>query len=102
MGGRGGLRDSPHFTTTSSPHCTGHVRASLCCYTEKRAPKTKSLVLDEAIEAKLREFYAPFNRKLYELLGRDLGWEGMTVAQFRLAITSKLGAGAGSPVKLKT
>ena len=36
-------------------------------YTAAMAPPT---------EAQLRRFYAPFNAKLYELLGRDLGWDG--------------------------
>lgn len=30
--------------------------------------------VDEALERKLRQFYAPHNRRLYRIIGRDLGW----------------------------
>lgn len=30
--------------------------------------------VDAALERKLREFYAPHNRRLYRIIGRDLGW----------------------------
>ena len=31
--------------------------------------------LDEETEKKLRAFFLPHNQELYELIGRDLGWE---------------------------
>ena len=30
--------------------------------------------MDDAVRAKLAAFYAPYNEKLYEMLGRHLGW----------------------------
>ncbi|XP_077552406.1 heparan sulfate glucosamine 3-O-sulfotransferase 6-like [Haemaphysalis longicornis] len=30
--------------------------------------------LDEDLERRLRQFYAPHNRRLYRIIGRDLGW----------------------------
>ena len=30
--------------------------------------------IEPKLEARLRRFYAPSNRRLYKLLGRDLGW----------------------------
>jgi hypothetical protein len=30
--------------------------------------------IEKSVEEKLRAFYAPFNKKLYELTGRDFGW----------------------------
>ncbi|CAI5726817.1 unnamed protein product [Hyaloperonospora brassicae] len=30
--------------------------------------------IDDAVRAKLAAFYAPYNEKLYEMLGRNLGW----------------------------
>ncbi len=30
--------------------------------------------IEPGLEARLRKFYAPSNRRLYKLLGRDLGW----------------------------
>jgi hypothetical protein len=32
--------------------------------------------VDPAIRARLIEYFTPHNRRLYDLLGRDLGWEG--------------------------
>ncbi len=29
---------------------------------------------DDATQTALAEFYAPYNERLYELLGRDFGW----------------------------
>jgi len=31
--------------------------------------------LEGEIEERLRAFFLPYNRRLYELVGRDLGWE---------------------------
>ena len=32
---------------------------------------------DNATYMDLRQFYAPHNRRLYDLIGRDLGWENL-------------------------
>jgi hypothetical protein len=32
--------------------------------------------MDPALKARLQSFFAPHNRRLYELLGRDFGWDG--------------------------
>jgi hypothetical protein len=31
--------------------------------------------LEPDIEQRLRRFYAPHNKRLFELVGRDLGWK---------------------------
>ena len=30
--------------------------------------------INEAVRAKLTAFYAPYNEKLYEVIGRNMGW----------------------------
>lgn len=30
--------------------------------------------IDDAVRAKLAAFYAPYNEKLYAILGRDMAW----------------------------
>ena len=41
----------------------------------KRADNGRmSTVLDDALAAELKAYFAPHNRELYELLGEDLGW----------------------------
>jgi hypothetical protein len=31
--------------------------------------------LEGEVEERLRAFFLPYNRRLYEVVGRDLGWE---------------------------
>lgn len=40
-----------------------------------KGPAKEGGGLDEEIERELRAFYRPFNARLYEVLGRNLGWE---------------------------
>ncbi|XP_037572214.2 heparan sulfate glucosamine 3-O-sulfotransferase 6 [Dermacentor silvarum] len=42
-----------------------------CLDPSKGRPHPK---VDPSLERRLREFYAPHNRRLYRLIGRDLGW----------------------------
>lgn len=43
--------------------------------TGQRKDGDKMLVLEPDLEQRLRRFYAPHNKRLYELIGRDLGWD---------------------------
>jgi len=40
-----------------------------------KGPAKEDGGLDEEIERELRAFYRPFNARLYEVLGRNLGWD---------------------------
>ncbi|CAM9256990.1 unnamed protein product [Choristocarpus tenellus] len=43
-------------------------------------PIPKHMAIDEKAFQELQDFYRPFNKKLYELMRRDLGWESNTFA----------------------
>ena len=45
-------------------------------YTGQKHISSEHLYLDPEVEAKLHHFYQPYNQQLYELIGRDLSWEG--------------------------
>ena len=42
--------------------------------TNNKVLEEDGMVLEEEVIDKLRLFYEPYNRQLYELIGRDLGW----------------------------
>jgi hypothetical protein len=46
----------------------------LCWRAGDNHGKSQDLTLDPEVAARLRAFFEPYNKRLYEVIGRDLGW----------------------------
>lgn len=64
-------RDNFYFNHTKGFYCLRNETADKCLRETKgrKHPRVSPVVV-----TKLRQFFSDHNRKLYELLGEDLGW----------------------------